>query len=116
MLPTIPAADIRHGVPLPSGDRRSAPWRMIGVGAGVLSEGVAGYLHPVLGEALAAVDIIVPMVVSLILLIAILCGSSRTCERAFRLLRWITNRPEPPAPERRQSRTSRQHQDRIRPR
>lgn len=73
---------------------------MIGVGAGAVGEGVAGYLHPVLGEALAAADIIVPLAIGLILLTAILRGSRETCERVFRLLRWLANRPEPPAPQR----------------
>jgi hypothetical protein len=72
---------------------------VLGAGAGVLGgEGLAAYLHPALGEALAAADVIVPLAIALVLLIAILQGSSQTCERAFRLLRWIANRAEPPAP------------------
>jgi hypothetical protein len=51
-----------------------------------------------LGAALAAADVIVPLTVGLVLLAAILRGSNETYERVFRLLRWITNRPEPPAP------------------
>ena len=92
-----PAVDTGQDAPPPSGARRTARWPVIRAGAGVLSEGMAGYLHPVLGEALAAADVIVPLAVGLILLAAILRGSSETCERAFRLLRWITDRPEPPA-------------------
>ena len=64
------------------------------------AEGTAGYLHPAIGEALAAADVIVPAIVLLVLLAAILRGSTETCDRVFRLLRWIANRPEPPAPER----------------
>ena len=76
------------------------PWRALGTGAGVLGgEGLAGILHPVLDEALAAADVIVPLVIAIVLLAAILCGSTQTCERVFRLLRWIANRPEPAAPE-----------------
>jgi hypothetical protein len=72
---------------------------VLGAGAGVLGgEGLAAYLHPALGEALAAADVIVPLAIALVLLIAILQGGSQTCERAFRLLRWIANRAEPPAP------------------
>lgn len=74
-------------------------WRLLGVGAGVLGgEGLTMYLHPALGEALAATDIAVPAFAVLALLAAILCGSKETCERAFRLLRWIANRPEPRGP------------------
>jgi hypothetical protein len=72
----------------------------VGAGAGILGgQGLAGYLHPALGEVLAATDVIIPLVMTLILFIAIMCGNSQTCERAFRLLRWIANRPEPPAPD-----------------
>lgn len=62
------------------------------------AEAAAGYWHPALGAALAAADIVVPAVIALILLAAILRGSAETCERAFRLLRWIAGRAEPPAP------------------
>jgi hypothetical protein len=62
------------------------------------TEGAAGLLcHPI-GIFLAAVDVTFPSTIALILLAAILCGSDSTCERVFRLLRWATNRPEPPAP------------------
>jgi hypothetical protein len=72
---------------------------VLGTGAGVLGgEGLAGYLHPALGEVLAAADVTVPLAIAIILLAAILRGSSQTCERVFRLLRWIANRPEPPGP------------------
>lgn len=55
-------------------------------------------LHPTLGAVLAAADAIIPSAVGLALLAAILLGSNETCERAFRLLRWIAGHPEPPAP------------------
>ena len=61
-------------------------------------EPAAGYLHPAIWEALGAADAVIPVIVALILLTAILRGSNETCERVFRLLRWIANRPEPPAP------------------
>jgi hypothetical protein len=84
---------------LSSGRRPSTSWRALGTGAGVLgSEGLTAYLHPALGEGLAVVDIVVPLILAIVLLVAILHGSRETCERAFRLLRWIANRPEPPKP------------------
>jgi hypothetical protein len=52
------------------------------------------WLHPIIGEAILAVL----TVVGLILLVAILHGDDVTCDRAFRLLRWIANRPEPRGP------------------
>jgi hypothetical protein len=45
-------------------------------------------------------DVIIPLAIAVILLTAILHGSNQTCERVFRLLRWIANRAEPPAPAR----------------
>jgi hypothetical protein len=80
--------------------RARAPWRALGAGAGVLGgEGLSMYLHPRLGEILVAVDVLVPVVIALTLVYAILWGSWEIKERAFRLLRWIANRPEPPAPK-----------------
>jgi hypothetical protein len=73
----------------------------LGAIAGILSaEGIAGYRLPVLGEALAIADVIIPAIVLLILLAVILRGSTETCDRVFRLLRWFANRPEPSAPDR----------------
>jgi hypothetical protein len=83
------------------------------VAAFLSAEGAAGYLHPALGEALAAADVIIPAIVLLVLLAAILRGSTETCDRAFRLLRWIANRPEPPAPDRNTVRSSSAQQPSI---
>jgi len=74
--------------------------RLGAIAAFLSAEGTAGYLHPALGEALAAADAIIPAIVLPVLLAAILRGSTETCDRVFRLLRWIANRPEPPAPDR----------------
>ena len=83
------------------GSRPARPWRALGAGAGVLGgEGLAMALHPALGEAMAAADVIVPLAIVVVLIAAILAGSDRTCERVFRLLRWAANRPEPTAPTR----------------
>jgi hypothetical protein len=78
--------------PLPLG------WKL-GAGASALgAEGTVVYLNHVLGVALVVIDVLIPVAVALILLAAILRGSKETCERVFRLLRWIANRPEPPEP------------------
>jgi hypothetical protein len=90
---------VMAGRALERGGRPAVPWRALGAGAGVLgSEGVAGFLHPAVGEALAVADVVVPLVLGLVLIIVILAGSDQACERAFRLLRWAANRPEPAAP------------------
>jgi hypothetical protein len=74
--------------------------RLGAVAAFLSAESTAGYLRPALGEAMAAADVTIPVIVLLVLLAAILRGSTETCDRVFRLLRWIANRPEPPAPDR----------------
>ena len=66
----------------------------LGVDAGV------GYHSHQVGLTLAFIELTVPAVCVLILLSVILFGDDHTCERAFRLLRWIANRPEPPQPTR----------------
>ena len=79
--------------------QRCTPWRVVGAGAGLIGiEGIAGYLHPALAEVLVATDVIVLVSITLIVLAAILFGSTETVERVFRLLRWAVNRPEPAAP------------------
>jgi len=83
---------------VPSHEPVAARWKL-GAGVGTLGiEGAAGYLSPSLGAVLATVDVIVPLAIAVVLLGAILLGSKETCDRVFRLLRWVANRPEPPAP------------------
>jgi len=53
-----------------------------------------GQLHPLLGEVIAIAEIVVVLTVIAVALF----GSKTLSERAFRLLRWFANRPEPPAP------------------
>jgi hypothetical protein len=53
-----------------------------------------GVLHPLLGEVIAITEIAVVLTVIAVALF----GSKTLSERAFRLLRWFGNRPEPPAP------------------
>ncbi len=78
----------------------SRTWGKLGAGIGALgAEGTVGYLHPAVGIGLAIVDVAVPTIIALVLLVAVLRGSKETCERVFRLLRWIADRPEPPQPD-----------------
>jgi len=53
-----------------------------------------GVLHPILGEIVFLVELVAVLTV----VGTALFGSLDLSERAFRLLRWIGNRPEPPAP------------------
>ena len=51
-------------------------------------------LNPLLGEVIAITEIAVALTVIAVALF----GSQALSDRAFRLLRWFGNRPEPPAP------------------
>ena len=53
-----------------------------------------GVLHPMLGEAIAVIEVVVVLAI----IGTALFGSPALSERAFRLLRWSGNRPEPPGP------------------
>jgi hypothetical protein len=82
-----------HAGSLPPTIRERAPWRPMG--ACVASLGVPvgiGALHPVLGEALTVIEIVVVLTI----IGTALFGNLVLSERAFRLLRWLGNRPEPP--------------------
>jgi hypothetical protein len=69
------------------------PWRPVATTAAALGTPCGiGVLHPVLGEAFAVIEV----VVVLIIIGTALFGSPVLSERAFRLLGWIGNRPEPP--------------------
>jgi hypothetical protein len=71
------------------------PWRSVGTGVVSLGAptGIAA-LHPLLGGVIASVE----LVVILTIIGTALFGSQVLSDRAFRLLRWIGNRPEPPGP------------------
>jgi hypothetical protein len=51
-------------------------------------------LHPLPGEVIAGIEIVVVLTVIAVALF----GREARSERAFRLLRWFANRPEPPGP------------------
>jgi len=53
-----------------------------------------GILHPMFGEIITLVE----AAVGLAIILTALFGSQALSERAFRLLRWLGNRPEPPSP------------------
>jgi hypothetical protein len=71
------------------------PWRAFGLGSSVIG-GIAAayYSHPLVGQAI----IISGVAAAMITVATALFGSVTTSERAFRLLRWLANRPEPDAP------------------
>jgi hypothetical protein len=75
--------------------RARVPWRWVGADAASLGTPVGiAMLHPMLGEVIAVIGI----VVGLTIIATALFGSHTLSERAFRLLHWFGNRPEPPGP------------------
>ena len=71
------------------------------LGVGVTSVGVPagiGALQPLFGEILADAELAVILAVILTVTGTPLYGSDVLSERAFRLLCWFKDRPEPPAP------------------
>jgi hypothetical protein len=73
----------------------SPPWRAVGIGIASLGTPAGiGVAHLVLGEVIAAVEV----VAALTIIGTALFGSKAFSERAFRLLRWLRNRPEPLGP------------------
>jgi hypothetical protein len=62
-------------------------------------------LHYLAGEILAVALIVVPLVVGAILVAVIVFCSTRSSDRVFRLLRWLRDKEEPPAPRRRSGST-----------
>ena len=75
--------------------RERAPWRTVGAGIASLGTPVGiGVLHPVLGELIATIEVVVVLTI----IGTALFGSRALSERAFRLLRWIGNQPEPLGP------------------
>jgi len=84
------------GQPAPSPPgRERVPWRPTVVSAASLGTPVGiGMLHPLVDEVIAIAEIVVALTV----IVVALFGSQALSERAFRLLRWFGDRPEPPAP------------------
>jgi hypothetical protein len=101
MTETTPSADSRRVPPpkIPAASPAPSPWWKVGAGIAVVSGQVAAaYVHPAIEAALAVADASIPLVAGTVLIAVIVFGSDDACERIFRLLRWIANRPEPPAP------------------
>ena len=103
--PQVPSPDAdRPGAALPA-VRDRVPWWSAGTGVASLVTPVGiGVLHPVLGEVLAIIEVVVVLTI----IGTALFGSPTLSERAFRFLRWIGNRPEPSAPTGRHAASPRQ--------
>jgi hypothetical protein len=74
----------------------AVPWQTVGIGIASLgTPSVSWMLCPILGVVIAVIEV----AAMLTIIGTALFGSPALSERAFRLLRWLFNRPEPPAPE-----------------
>lgn len=68
-------------------------WRTAGISfASLAAPTAAGFADPFLGQIVVAVE----MAIALMVVGAALFGSQTQSDRAFRLLRWLRNRSEPP--------------------
>jgi len=76
---------------------RKAPGaaRWLVLPAGIGADAGLAYVNRSLGTIVTLIEVAGAIVIILVLLTTILYGSKDTCERAFRLLRWIRNQPEP---------------------
>lgn len=86
----------RVNAPLSVPGRDRVRWQPLGLGAA--SAGVPfgiGLQHPSVGVALMIVELALVLTV----IATALFGTDELSERAFRLLRWIGNRPEPASPQ-----------------
>lgn len=79
--------------PAPDGGR--APWRIAGIGLTSLGTPIG---IGVVDHLLGSMALVLELTVALTIIGTALFGSQVISERAFRILRWIVNRPEPPAP------------------
>lgn len=71
------------------------PWRAAGIGLTSLGAPIGiGAADHLLGSTAFALE----LTAALTIIGTALFGSQVISERAFRILRWIANRPEPPAP------------------
>jgi uncharacterized membrane protein YdcZ (DUF606 family) len=85
--------------PRPGSSRgRPSWWRLTGGIGAVSLQGTTALLHPWLGAVLAVAALATAATVMLVLIGAAVFGSERLSERAFRLLRWAADRPEPRSP------------------
>lgn len=88
-------SDASHETDSRQGACGRAIWRAAGVGLTSLGTPLGlGIADPLLGQATAAAELAVMFAI----IGTALFGSQALSERAFRLLRWIGNRPEHPGP------------------
>src|SRR5215468_6244842 len=99
-MPTANTGASNHGNGPGQQRRLGRPIRLaLGTGAGVGTELMLSYHHQALETISVVCDIGLPALLILVIVGIILFGSEARQERAFRLLRWLADKPEPPSPD-----------------
>jgi hypothetical protein len=99
LIPTVDAGPPRDdGRPGPARWRPRPAWVGLGTAAAVVADAVAERYDPTLGMIMFVCDAGIPALLALVLVSVILFGGEERENRAFRLLRWIRDKPEPPGP------------------
>ena len=73
-------------------------WLALGTAAALATDAVTERYDPTLGIIMFVCDAGFPALLALVLVSVILFGGEDRKNRAFRLLRWAKDKPEPPAP------------------
>ena len=99
LMPTADAGPPRDdGRPGPGRWRSRPAWVALGTVAALAADAVTERYDPTLGIIMFVCDAGFPAVLALFLVSVILFGGEDRPDRAFRLLRWIRDKPEPPGP------------------
>jgi hypothetical protein len=99
LVPSVDAGPLRPEGGAGQGPRWPRPaWLALVTVVTVIGEVILAFHDPNREMIITICEMGCPVVLILILFAAILFGSEDTKERAFRLLRWIRDKPEPPGP------------------
>lgn len=99
LMPTVDAGPPSDdGRPGPGRWRFRPAWVALGTVVTLAADGVTERYDPTLGMIMVVCDACVPAALALVLFGVILFGGKDKENRAFRLLRWIRDKPEPPGP------------------
>jgi hypothetical protein len=72
---------------------------VFGAGGPLVADIITDRYDPTLAVIMFVCDVGIPILVTLVLVSVILFGCEDSTNRAFRLLRWIRDKSEPPGPE-----------------
>ena len=90
-IDNTPPTDTKRRLPRPA-------WAALGTIAALAADAVTERYDPTLGIIMFVCDVGFPVVLALVLVSVILFGGEDRKNRAFRLLRWAKDKPEPSAP------------------